>query len=196
MKKVVPKDAVLIPQQAKRVFAGQIFDVYQWPQKMFDGSTATFEMLKRPDTVIAICIIDDQILVIDYEQPNVGERIAFPAGRVDESDSSTLTAIQREVEEETGHQFNNWRLVYVYQPYVKLEWFVYFYLALDGQKTTEPRLDSGERITVRLVDFDKVKGLVYSGAGFLKQSKEVFENVNSLAELKNLPEFDGQEVDR
>ncbi|OGL35075.1 hypothetical protein A3F65_01910 [Candidatus Saccharibacteria bacterium RIFCSPHIGHO2_12_FULL_47_16b] len=196
MKKTAPKDAVLIPKQAKQVFAGQIFDVYQWPQKMFDGSSATFEMLKRPDTVIAICIVEDRILVIDYEQPNVGERVAFPAGRVDESDSSTLEATKREVKEETGYQFSDWRLVYVYQPHVKLEWFVYFYLALDGQKKTEPKLDSGEKITVRLVSFDELKSLVQSGAGFLKSSKEIFENVNSLGELKNLPEFDGQEVDR
>src|SRR3989338_11657280 len=196
MKKTATKDAVLIPKQAKQVFAGQIFDVYQWPQKMFDGSSATFEMLKRPDTVISICIVEDRILVIDYEQPNVGERVAFPAGRVDESDSSTLEATKREVKEETGYQFSDWRLVYVYQPHVKLEWFVYFYLALDGQKKTEPKLDSGEKITVRLVSFDELKSLVQSGAGFLKSSKEIFENVNYLGELKNLPEFDGQEVDR
>ncbi len=36
-----------IPPNAKRVFKGIIFDVYQWQQKMFDGSKETFEMLKR-----------------------------------------------------------------------------------------------------------------------------------------------------
>jgi len=33
MKKTIPADAVLVPDDAKRVFNGMIFDVYQWPQK-------------------------------------------------------------------------------------------------------------------------------------------------------------------
>src|SRR5215467_9321922 len=43
MKKLVPEHAILIPEHAERVFQGKIFDVYQWPQKLYDGSTATFE---------------------------------------------------------------------------------------------------------------------------------------------------------
>lgn len=52
MKKVIPDNAVLVPDAAQHVFEGMIFDVYQWPQKLFDGSEHTFEMLKRPDTVV------------------------------------------------------------------------------------------------------------------------------------------------
>lgn len=38
-----------IPPNAQRVFSGKIFDVYQWPQPLFDGSIATFEVAKRLD---------------------------------------------------------------------------------------------------------------------------------------------------
>ena len=31
-----------LPEQAKKVFDGEIFDVYQWDQEMYDGSTETF----------------------------------------------------------------------------------------------------------------------------------------------------------
>jgi len=41
-----------LTSQAQRVFKGIIFDVYQWKQKMFDGSQGIFEMLKRPDTAL------------------------------------------------------------------------------------------------------------------------------------------------
>jgi hypothetical protein len=58
---VVPKNAKVIPKQAQRVFKGQIFDVYQWPQKLFDGSTQTFEMLKRPDTLTVLAIKNDKL---------------------------------------------------------------------------------------------------------------------------------------
>src|SRR5580700_6982763 len=60
MKKVIPATSVLIPDEARAIFHGQIFDAYQWSQALFDGSNHTFEMLKRPDTVVAICIVDDE----------------------------------------------------------------------------------------------------------------------------------------
>src|ERR1700733_8127048 len=100
MKKIIPPSAVLIPDQAKRVFKGEIFDVYQWPQTMFDGTAATFEMLKRPDTVQAIAVVDDKILVLNDEQPHRGARLTFPGGRADKSNESTDAAIKREVHEE------------------------------------------------------------------------------------------------
>lgn len=35
-----------IPDHAKCVFKGVIFDVYQWEQKLYNGTTTTFEKLK------------------------------------------------------------------------------------------------------------------------------------------------------
>ncbi len=54
-----------IPKHAKKVFNGIIFEVWQWKQKLFDGSLTTFEMLKRQDTVKAVCITpENKILII------------------------------------------------------------------------------------------------------------------------------------
>jgi hypothetical protein len=69
MRKTLPSNAALIPDNASLAFKGQIFDVYQWPQIMFDGSTKTFEMLKRPDTVQIILVRDNKILLVEDEQP-------------------------------------------------------------------------------------------------------------------------------
>ncbi len=195
MKKIVPKDAVLIPDNAQKVFAGKIFDVYQWPQEMFDGSEATFESLKRPDTVTVIAVTDEKILVIDDEQPRVGSRKSFPGGRVDEGEG-TLAAAKREVREETGFEFQDWKLVRVWQPHTKLEWFIYLYVAQTGQKIGEPQADAGEKITLELLDFKTVKNLSITKSGYLAESKEIFETLNSLEELTSLPEFVGKEVDR
>lgn len=54
--RVLPKGARLIPREAELVFRGEIYKVYQWPQKMPDGSVKTFEMLRRPDTVMVIAL--------------------------------------------------------------------------------------------------------------------------------------------
>ncbi|HZP55176.1 MAG TPA: NUDIX domain-containing protein, partial [Candidatus Saccharimonadales bacterium] len=194
-KKVVPKDAVLIPSAAQKVFTGVIFDVYQWPQKMFDGTTATFEMLKRPDTVTVIPVLSDKIITIEDEQPHSGARLSFPGGRVDKNER-TLDAAKREIKEETGHEFKSWRLIKVWQPHTKLEWFIYFYVAWDGLKRTDSRLDSGEKIKLKKVNFSEAKNFIVTKAGYLEESKEIFDKVNSIDELVNLPEYSGQELER
>lgn len=196
MKKIVPQDANLIPPQAERVFEGQIFDVYQWPQTMFDGSIHTFEMLRRPDTIAVIAVDGDKILVLDDEQPHIGSKKSLPTGRVDKNDHSALSAAKRELLEETGYEFTNWRLINVVQPHSKLEWFIYFYVASNGEKVAEPKLDAGEKIKVHHLSFDEVKQMALDKAGYLGEAAHIFESVNSIKELPKLPEFVGQEVDR
>jgi ADP-ribose pyrophosphatase len=196
MKKIIPTDSVLVPDQAVRAFQGMIFDTYQWPQKLFDGSEHRFEMLKRPDTVSIICIVEDKILVIDDEQPHLGSRQSFPGGRVDAEDGSVETAAQREILEETGYSFKNWRLLKVSQPYRKMEWFVYIFLAWDVAAQQQPVLDAGEKITVNQLNFEEVKELVLQHKGYLGESSDIFAAAETLDRLVALPEFVGQEVDR
>ena len=196
MKKLIPADSVLIPNTAQKVFTGQIFDVYQWSQAMFDGSKATFEMLKRPDTVTSICIVDNKIIVLNEEQPNSGLRKSFPGGRVDETDEDIIFAAKREALEETGYSFKNWRLIKVWQPHTKLEWFIHLTLAWDviGQQDTSH--EPGEKISIDEISFDEVKELVITKSGYLGESTAIFEELNSMEELLKLPEFSGNQVDR
>ena len=68
--RVLPKGARLIPPEADRVFRGEIYEVHQWSQKMPDGSVKTFEMLRRPDTVMVVALDEaGDVLVIDEKQP-------------------------------------------------------------------------------------------------------------------------------
>ena len=196
MKKIIPADSSLIPDKAKLVFEGVVFSVFQWPQELYDGNSATFEMLRRADTVKAICVTDDGILVLEDEQPNRMSKLVFPGGRVDPTDTSTLEAIRREVQEETGYTFNNWRLVSVQQRFGKIEWFIHVYIAWDGQKVSEPHLDAGERIIVRTLPFNEVRELAIKRVGYLADAVEVFEEVDSVGKMLALPEFVGLEVDR
>lgn len=196
MKKLIPFDAVLVPDNAELAFSGMIFDVYQWDQELFDGSHHRFEMLKRTDTVNAICIVDDKILVLDDEQPHLGSRRSFPGGRIDDTDESQLVAAQREIHEETGYTFKNWRLVKVSQPYRKIEWFVYTFMAWDVESREEPHLDPGEKIVVNQLEFAEVKSEVVNGEAYLGESQDLFKNAENIARLLNLAEFQGQQVDR
>ena len=197
MKKVIPKNAILIPDNATRVFTGIIFDVYQWPQKMFDGSTQTFEMLKRVDTASAIAIKDDKIVVVEVDQPNSYRQLAFPGGRIEKTDkdASTLAAAQREVLEETGMRFKKWRLIHVQQGTQKVEGFFYWYLATDFIDRVEPEDDPGERIKVKLDSYAEVRVEVLTNPD-LAYVRSIFNRIHSLQELKVIAEYIGQEVDR
>ena len=196
MKKTLPNNAILIPDNAKLVFKGKIFDVYQWPQKMYDGSSSTFEMLKRPDSVEIIPIIDDNIIVTEEEQPDSPDSFyATPGGRHDVEGETTLQAAKRELLEETGMKFKNWKLIQVFQPAPKIEHFVYRFIATDFESQTDQELDSGEKIKILKLNLQEVKKLCDSPRAKYLQ-KDIFSQVNSINDLLNLPEFVGQEVDR
>ena len=40
-----------IPDDAVKVFSGKIFNTYQWPQRLYDGTETIFEAIRRPDSV-------------------------------------------------------------------------------------------------------------------------------------------------
>lgn len=143
-----------LPPQAKCVFKGVIFDVYQWEQEMFDGSHETFEMLKRPDTVAVITVVGDKILVGEQEQPGIARFVSLPGGRV-EMGEEPLVAAKRELLEETGYASADWEPWFSFEPHQKIEWAVHCYIARAAKKVQEPHLDAGEKITTKLISFDE-----------------------------------------
>lgn len=143
-----------IPPQAKKVFSGVIFDVYQWEQELFDGSKDTFEMLKRPDTVQVIATHGDKIIIGYEKQPTKGPSYTLLGGRVDKGEEP-LIAAKRELMEEAGLASDDWELWNSNQPLNKLDWTVYTYIARECKKIAEPALEPGEDIEIREVTFDQ-----------------------------------------
>lgn len=144
-----------IPPHATKVFSGQIFDVYQWQQPLFDNSLATFEALKRTGTVCVIPILDDgQILLTDQEQPDRGPFIGTAGGRVEPGEAPEQAAL-RELEEETGYTADKLELFDIAQPTGKIDWQIYTFLAKGCHKVSDPRLEAGERIKTFTATFDE-----------------------------------------
>lgn len=156
MREFIPETARTIPEEAECKFRGGLFDVYQWPQELFDGSIATFEMLKRQDTVQIIAIKDNKIIVTYQTQPRQGWFYDYPGGRHDNPEENELDAAKRELREETGMSFREWRLIDVRQPFTKLDWLVYTFLALDFEGQGEQELDAGEMIKVEEMTFEEL----------------------------------------
>lgn len=152
----------MIPSNAKKVFSGVLFDVYQWPQKMFDGTTQTFEMLKRQDTAEIIAIKDGKIMIQEQEQPNKPTFYCLPGGRI-EAGEEPLVGAKRELLEESGYVSQTWEFYHSVKPLHKLEWYIYVFIARECQWIQEPQLDPGEKIKVSWVTFDELLDLIDSG---------------------------------
>ncbi len=206
MRKYIPEWAKLIPEEAEKVFSGVLYDVYQWPQEMFDGSMATFEMLRRPDTVKVIAVLtpeeqaqlndvvnlttstEDKIVITKQKQPRKDWFYDYPGGRVDDEDADELVGAKRELLEEAGLELANWKLIDVKQPFDKIDWLVYTFVAGGLVRQVPQSLDGGELIEVELATIPEVQKIAESrNAQFLR-----FKNLGqleSVEDLRNLPEL-------
>ena len=135
-----------LPDNAKRVFKGILFDVYQWEQTLFDGSTATFEAIKRLGSVQLIALTpENKIILLNEEQPFIGSFISVPGGQIEENEEPEDTA-KKELLEELGMKAESLELWRVYEGNKKIIWPTYYIIARDCVKVQEPELEPGEKI--------------------------------------------------
>lgn len=143
-----------IPKTAQKVFAGKIFDVYQWEQQMYDGSFQTFERLGRVDTVEVVATSKDQVYYALQSQPTQENFCGLFGGRMDPGEEP-LDSARRELREEAGMESEDWELYKSYRPYNKIDWQVHVFIARDCRVVGEQKLDAGEQIEVQHASFEE-----------------------------------------
>jgi|APSaa5957512535_1039671.scaffolds.fasta_scaffold03097_4 ADP-ribose pyrophosphatase len=143
-----------IPSNANKVFNGILYDVYHYDQKMFDGTTQTFEMLKRKPSVQVIPIKDGKIIMAHEEQPGTKEFTTFVGG-CSESDEEPLVAAKRELLEETGLTSDDWELIFTLEIPGRIDWDIHFYAARGCTQIQEVAANNGEKITLKELSFDE-----------------------------------------
>ena len=146
---------MIVPKNSKKVFEGVLFDVYQWQQKMYDGSFATFEKVVRKSSAGVICVVENKIVVLQQEQPGRGSAYpSLPGGRGDDGED-VLVAAKRELLEELGYEAENWELLVESFGNSKLYFHDSIFVAKKCRQATKPKLDSGEKFDVKLKSFDE-----------------------------------------
>lgn len=179
-----------MPLHAKKVFEGQVFDVYQWEQELYDGSTAIYEKLKRADTAIVFGILPDgKILLTEQEQPGKLPFIGAAGGRVDPGED-VLHAAKRELLEETGYEAEKYILWDAQHPTSKIDWVVFTFIAKGLKEVGSQNLDPGEKINLKPVTFDELVDIVTAGDFTEKEIKPMFleakHNPLKMEELRKL----------
>lgn len=153
--RTISPEGTPIPAHAKLAFKGKVFEVWQWEQRLFDGSVETFEQLKRQNTAQVIPVVGDNILIQLESQPNVSQPfLSLPGGRCLPNEKS-LDAAKRELLEETGYVSDDWILCKEQNSIGRIDWTVYTYIARNCVFKKSPQLDSGEKINTRFVTFEE-----------------------------------------
>ena len=148
-----------IPAEAVRVWQGSTFSGWQWEQELYDGSKATFEALKRPDTAHTVGILpNEKILLIEDTQP-ARETVITPAGGVVEVRESPADAAQREFLEETGYRIGTLVPWHTWRPSSKFDWTVWAYIGRDLTLAGPPALEAGEKVRLLTYSFEEFLAL-------------------------------------
>lgn len=143
----------------KNVFQGEIFSVWQWNQKMYDGSTQVFERVMRPDAAGTIAVLPDKRILLTWdEQPDREGLLTISGGRLEVGESPEKAAA-RELLEETGYQAETSTLLYTHQPDKKVLCTFHIFIGKHCIKVSEPKLDAGEKIELRFFTFDEFLAL-------------------------------------
>lgn len=176
-----------IPDNAKLVFKGKVFDTYQWEVVASDGSVKIFEKVKRPDTVQVLAITKDhKFVVIKEAQPGKQLTYGLPGGRVDEGED-ILASAQRELLEETGYSSNEWILFRSNQPVSKVEWAIYTFIARNCEKVAEQNLDGTEDIEVYEKTLAELSDIILDQSFDDRELKTIIQNTKfKPTELKKL----------
>lgn len=178
------------PAEAREVFKGHFFSVYQWQQQLFDGSTATFERIRRPDSAGVVAITPEHKIIVSYQEQPVYKPFWGLLGGVVDPGETPEQAAARELKEEGGYIAQSLKKWFSFRPSGRIEWAIHTYVAHGITKVTEANPEAGEKITTHEMTFEEFLLLVqrddFRDSEVALQVLKAMADPQKMTELKEL----------
>ena len=103
---------------SEEIFNGIILHVQRDTVRLPNGNSAVREVIRHIGAVCVIPVLDngDVIMERQYRYPLDRVILEIPAGKLDAADEDRLSAIQRELREETGYTAGEWTEIGDFHP--------------------------------------------------------------------------------
>ena len=148
------------------IFDGVILHVKRDMVALSNGSSAVREVIRHIGAVCVIPVMDNGDVIVErqYRYPLDRVILEIPAGKLDAPDENRLSAIQRELREETGYTAESWTELGDFHPAPAYsDEYITMYLARGLHKGAQ-HLDADEFLDVYAVPLKDLVADVMSGA--------------------------------
>ncbi|MEJ6348333.1 NUDIX hydrolase [Holzapfeliella sp. He02] len=155
-----------IELRREQKFQGKIISVDVETVKLPNGQEATREVVRHNGAVSCLAVQNNKALFVkQWREPAKAISVEIPAGKLDSKVEEPLAAIQRELNEETGYQADNWQKIYEFYTSVGFsDEKMSFYYCDSLQKLTHKRsLDEDEFLSVQWLSLKEAEALIENG---------------------------------
>ena len=132
------------------IFDGVVLHVVRDTVALPNGNTSVREVIRHIGAVCVIPVTEDNRVVVErqYRYPLDRVILEIPAGKLDAPDEDRLSAIQRELREETGYSADEWLEIGDFHPAPAYsDEYITMYLAR-GLRKGQQHLDEDEFLDV------------------------------------------------
>lgn len=151
--------------ETEELYHGKILNLRRDKVELESGRISYREVVEHSGGVCVLPITEDGkvLLVSQYRYPYREEVLEVPAGKMDHKGETPLECGMRELEEETGHTAEEYiDLGRLYPSPGYTDEIIYLFAAKKLTKTVQ-KLDEGEFLDVRVLDFEEAVDLVLKG---------------------------------
>ena len=147
------------------IFNGVILHVKRDMVRLSNGNTTVREVIRHIGAVCVIPVTEDNRVIMErqYRYPLDQVILEIPAGKLDAPDEDRLSAIQRELQEETGYSADEWTELGDFHPAPAYsDEYITMYLA-HGLHKGDRHLDEDEFLDVYTIPLDELVREVMEG---------------------------------